>query len=416
MGQLTAATDPSARQDRIACHHCGQLHRRYPLPKGAVAVCRACGLYLYEQKPDGLALGVALHLAAAVMWLITHTFPLITVEIQGVRVAATVFTGIRALVDGGLWPVAIGCALLTTVFPALRILVGLWALVAATNSRRSASARLAYRLVRVQAPWSMLEVYLLGLIVAYVKLMSYAAIGVGPATLTLFATILLIAWADTATDPEDVWSRIGRPFRPSVGVSAGILCHTCGLIADDSGRPCPRCGSDLHRRKTGSLQRTWALLITAMILYIPANLYPMMIVTSLGTEHPGTILGGVVDLIRLGDVPVAAVIFVASVLVPILKFLALLWLLWSVHAGSHRQLRRKTQMFAAVEWIGRWSMVDVFVVAILAGVVHVGGLFAIDAGVGSLAFGAVVVLTMLASMSFDPRLLWDSAGRADDRV
>lgn len=402
----------------IACHHCGALHGRRSLARGSVAACRACGLFLYEARPNGITNGLALYVAAALMWLVLHAFPLITVEIQGRRLTATLFDGVRALADEGLWPVAVACFLFSSVFPALRILVGFLTLLEASRGRPSPVARFAYKATRAQAPWSMLEVYLLGVIVAYVKLLALADIAVGPAAIALFAAIVLIAWADAAVDPEDVWARIGRSTGGTDDVGARPLaCHACGWVTT-IGTParCPRCASHLHRRKTDSLQRTWALLLTALVLYIPANTYPMMVVTQLGNAYPGTILGGVVELIAYGDWPVAAVIFVASVLVPIVKFLALIWLLLSVQYRWTGGLRRKTQLYAAVEWVGRYSMVDVFVVAILGGLIHVGTLFAIDPGVGALAFCGVVVLTMLAAMTFDPRLLWDQAELGHERA
>ncbi len=410
----TSAAAAPAMASRIACHHCGTVHVREPLPPGRVANCRRCGLFLYAPRPDGIARGIALHVAASVMWLVAHVFPLISIEIQGTTAQANLLTGFVALADEGFWHVAAVGVLFASVFPALRIVLGLCALIEAGRGRPSPAARMAYRLTRLQGPWSMLEVYLLGLIVSYVKLMSYADISVGPAAVALFATILLVSWADTVTDPDDVWSRIGRPVEPSA--ENGAACHDCGFIASPGTHECPRCGAGLHRRKTASTQRTWALLLTAMLLYIPANTYPMMVITNFGTAYPGTILGGVIDLIELGDYPVAVVIFIASVLVPILKFLALLFLLLSVQMRSTRHLRRKTQLYAAVEWIGRWSMVDVFVVAVLTGLVKVGSLFSIDAGIGALAFCGVVVITMIAAMAFDPRLLWDSLGDRHDRV
>lgn len=400
----------------IACHHCGALHGRVPLGGHQVAACRLCGLFLYEERPGGIDKGIALHLAAAVAWLVANAFPLITITIQGQATTATLITGVRALVEAGLLPVAVACLLFTTVFPGLRILVGLAALVEAARARPSRPARVAYKLIDLQGPWSMLEVYLLGLIVAYVKLMGYADIAIGPAAAALFAAILLLARADTVVDDEAVWRRIGRPVPAPPAAGPEIACHTCGLVTSPEAHhgECPRCEAHLHRRKTRSLERTWALLLTALVLYIPANVYPMMIVTQFGQSYPGTILAGVVDLIAFGEWPVALVIFTASVLVPVLKFLVLGWLLVSVHLRSRRSLAPKTRLYVAVEWIGRYSMVDVFVVAILAGLVHVGGVFAIDAGVGALAFCGVVILTMIAAMTFDPRLLWDAGG--DDRA
>jgi paraquat-inducible protein A len=187
-------------------------------------------------------------------------------------------------------------------------------------------------------------------------------------------------------------------------------CHTCGLLQKQpvSGHAhCPRCGSPVHLRKPNSLQLTWALLITGIIAYFPANLYPVMTVVSLGRGQSDTIMSGVIYLLLHGDWPLALIVFVASVLVPLLKIVVLLYLLLSVQRGSHLRRAQRTRLYRIVELVGRWSMVDIFVVALLAALVQVGALATIEPGVGAIAFTSVVILTMFAAMSFDPRLIWD---------
>ena len=190
-------------------------------------------------------------------------------------------------------------------------------------------------------------------------------------------------------------------------------CHVCYYVGPKTQHSCPRCGSGLHLRVPDSLQRTLALLITAVILYIPANVLPIMTTSQLGRSTDSTILGGVILLIDMGSYPVAAVIFIASVLVPVGKFIAIAWLCWSVarrHQSSHRQ---RTVLYRATEFIGRWSMTDVFVVMILVALIHLGGLMRITPGTAAIAFGGVVIVTMLAAESFDPRLIWDQLGDDD---
>lgn len=191
-------------------------------------------------------------------------------------------------------------------------------------------------------------------------------------------------------------------------------CHTCCKLASAELHDCPRCGSTLHLRKTDSLQRTLALLITATILYIPANIYPIMVTEALGKAEESTIIGGVVLLINLGSVPVAAIIFIASVVVPSAKFLALYYLVWSVKSGSRVSGRQRTTLYQLTELIGKWSMVDVFVVAILVALVHLGGIMVIRPGIAALSFAGVVITTMIAAQSFDPRLIWDRLEESND--
>lgn len=188
-------------------------------------------------------------------------------------------------------------------------------------------------------------------------------------------------------------------------------CHICLKLVDAGLHHCPRCGEAMHLRKPGSIQRTLALLITATILYIPANILPIMVTDQLGSATPSTIIGGVVLLINMGSVPIAAVIFIASVMVPVGKLIALYYLCWSVSRGRPINPRQRTVMYRITELIGKWSMVDVFVVAILVALVNLGGLLAIHPGAAAVSFAAVVIVTIIAAESFDPRIIWDELDR-----
>jgi len=186
-------------------------------------------------------------------------------------------------------------------------------------------------------------------------------------------------------------------------------CPHCGTVWRDvrEGEPCGHCGTHLHRRKPDSFRRTWALLIAACIMYLPANLLPVMITRSLfGTQYD-TILSGVIYFWVDGAYGLAAIIFVASFLVPLFKLVALILMTTLAQRGSTWRRPERAKLYHAVEFIGRWSMLDVFVVSLLVGLVRIQGFAEITAGVGIAAFGTVVVLTMLASLSFDPRLTWD---------
>lgn len=193
-------------------------------------------------------------------------------------------------------------------------------------------------------------------------------------------------------------------------------CHICCKLAPAEMHNCPRCGYPMHQRKSDSIQRTLALLITACMLYIPANIYPIMYTDQLGSTEASTIIGGVILLIDLGSAPIAAVIFLFSVMVPTGKFLAIFYLVWTVEKHSRLDARQRATLYRVTEFIGKWSMIDVFVVAILAALVHLGGLLVIRPGIAALAFAGVVIITMLAAESFDSRLIWDSMeGKEDER-
>jgi paraquat-inducible protein A len=201
------------------------------------------------------------------------------------------------------------------------------------------------------------------------------------------------------------------------GIQAGLVscpgCHLLVQLPRPSGGEkarvrCPRCRTSLHLRKPDSIARTWALVVAALIFYIPANVLPITQVTSLGSVQADTILSGVLYFIESGSWPIALVIFVASVFVPLMKMAILIYLLISVQRGSSWRRRERTRLYRLTEAVGRWSMVDIYVVTILVALVHLGALANIEAGPAALFFGAVVVITMVAAMTFDPRLIWDA--------
>jgi paraquat-inducible protein A len=200
-------------------------------------------------------------------------------------------------------------------------------------------------------------------------------------------------------------------FDPASAAARGLArCHSCGIVQPVEVQRCPVCDSALHLRKPASLERTIALTLGAVVLYFPANLLPVLrIQSSIKGVQENTIMSGIVQFWDDGDYPVAIIIFIASVLIPILKVLAIVALCLGVRSG--RSPRELTRLYRFTEYVGRWSMVDVFVVAILVGVVQLGAVMQIEPGGGAFAFAWVVVLTMLAARSFDPRLIWDAAAQ-----
>ncbi|MEO8438591.1 MAG: paraquat-inducible protein A [Spartobacteria bacterium] len=199
-------------------------------------------------------------------------------------------------------------------------------------------------------------------------------------------------------------------FAPRSAAARGLaLCETCERVSPVGEGHCPRCGSRLHLRLSHSLQRTWALTIAATFLYFPANLLPVLRIDSVTGDSASTILGGVVQFWQQADYPVAIIIFTASVMIPVLKIISIVVLCSAARTGQRP--RRMTKLYRITEFIGRWSMVDVFVVAILVAVVQLGSAMSIHPGAAALSFAGVVVLTMLAAMSFDPRLIWDAAAQ-----
>ena len=202
-------------------------------------------------------------------------------------------------------------------------------------------------------------------------------------------------------------------MHPHSAAALGLYaCHTCALVSRphdaDENAHCPRCGTALRRRKPESVGRTWALLITAFILIVPANTLPIMETGSMFGSQRDTIMSGVIYLWTSGSWALALLVFFASVVVPLAKLIALSYLLISVQRQSPRNPRRRTRLYHQLKFIGRWSMLDIYVVTLLVALAQLQSLATIHAAPGAIAFGAVVVFTMLASMNFDPRMMWDS--------
>lgn len=203
-----------------------------------------------------------------------------------------------------------------------------------------------------------------------------------------------------------------NPLPPTAQSLGLVACPHCGLVTPPAER-CPRCRAGLHARKPDSLDRTWALLAAAALSYIPANALPVMIATSLTGTERDTILSGIVYFWTSGSQGLAALIFTVSILIPLFKLGTMSFLAVSIHLRSRRSVHQRSRLFRVVELIGRWSMLDVFVVALMVGLVQFSNLARIEAGPGAAMFGGVVVLTMLAAHSFDPRLIWDNSERQD---
>jgi paraquat-inducible protein A len=207
---------------------------------------------------------------------------------------------------------------------------------------------------------------------------------------------------------------------PVSAAGAGLVsCETCSLVAKPVSRHepghCPRCGSELEWRRKASIETTWALLVAAAICFLPANLLPVMETTAMGSTEPDTIMGGVVLLYQTGSWPLALIVLVASFMVPLGKLIALTYLLVSVQRGSSAGNNERTRLYRMVEIIGRWSMLDVFVDTFTVALVQLDPLMSIVPGPGVLFFAAVVVLTMIAAETFDPRLIWDAGARQETR-
>jgi len=402
------------------CQHCAQLQVLPPMPPATRAVCLRCEAVLRHTHHDPIGIPLALNVAALVLFIIAASSALLTVSRAGQTRVADLFTGPAGLQRAGMWELSAVVLFTTLAAPLVKVLAMIAVLLGVQLRHPPRALRGLFGWAEHLRPWSMIEVYLLAVFVAYVRLGALARIQLGPALYALAALMLTMVAADAALDAEAVWEAMYRrrvqAVRPArrgwqPGTPRRLGCGTCHFVTRTiAGAPCPRCGFALRARKPNSVARTWALGIAALLLYIPANAYPVLTVTQLGAAQPSTILGGVRELLQAGMWPLAALVFFASVVVPGLKVLGLTLLLLTTRAGSRRGLRDRTWLYRFIDQIGRWSMIDIFMGSILVALLQFGAIVSVAPGPGALAFAAVVILTMLAAQTFDPRLMWDAAG------
>ncbi|MFZ3234212.1 MAG: paraquat-inducible protein A [Stellaceae bacterium] len=397
------------------CPGCGLLQQVPALAPGHSAYCARCPTILRRVSTRRLEHMAALAVAALVLLVVMCSTALMSVETAGIRHVADLFSGPEELVRQNMAPLGLVVIFVTVLAPLVRLLGTLYVLVRAHERRPPRHLRRVFALSERLRPWSMIEVFVLGVFVAYVKLGDLVTIGLRTGVFALLALTVVLVWLDSALDREAVWQRLDHGDDPDAvagGASADAVgCDTCGLVcAPEPGQGhCPRCDGALHPRRRNSIQRTWALVIAAAILYIPANYYPVLSVVQLGAGKPSTILGGVEELLTARQYPLAALVFFASIAVPMLKLVGLSGMLLATQTGRAGWLRDRTRLYHVVRFIGRWSMIDIFMESLLGALVTFGAVITIQPGVGALAFCAVVILTMFAAETFDPRLMWDAA-------
>jgi paraquat-inducible protein A len=404
-------TQPQLRE----CPGCGLFQTVPPLAPGMTAQCARCPTTLRRTSSHRLDHIIALTVAAFVLLVVMCTTSLMSVETSGIKRTADLFSGPQELVRQNMAALGAVVVFVTVLAPLARLTGTLYVLIRVHERTPPHHLRRVFALAERLRPWSMIEVFVFGVFVAYVKLGDLVTIGLMTGVYALLALTFVLVWMDSALDREAVWERLDRRNLTggSQGLEGAIGCETCGLVSapEPDDERCPRCESALHERKPNSVARTWALVIGAAIFYIPANYYPVLSVVQLGAGQPSTILGGVEELVRAGQYPLALLVFFASIAVPVLKLVGLSIMLITIQTGRAGWLRDRTRLYHIVRFIGRWSMIDIFMESLLGALVAFGSVITIEPGVGALAFCAVVILTMFAAETFDPRLMWDAAAQ-----
>ena len=412
--QCAQALTESLAGKYSACQGCGLVQHLPPLIEAGALLCGRCGGTLRQVRRHSVLLcGVSAGLGLA-LFAVAFNEPVASVMMPGGRFATTdLTTGPRHLEQAGAWPLMFAVVPTLLLVPLIKLVTVAAMAVAVRQRNVPAWLRRAFAALPTLSQWAMVEVFLLGATIALFRLRDWMSVDYGPALFALAGAALCSIGIDAAVDRGAFWQ--GVPLRTTTSATADdiwIGCHGCDLLVRTrEGGPCPRCGAKLHRRKPDSVRRTWALLAAAALLAVPANVWPVMTITKLGKGGPSTILGGSLELTEAGFWGLAALVFVASVLVPLVKLVALSFLLVSTQRGSASRLELRTRLFRLVTLIGRWSMLDIFATMTLVTLARFGWLGNVRPEPGVTAFCGVVVLTMLASEAFDPRLMWDAAAR-----
>jgi paraquat-inducible protein A len=402
------------------CRDCGLFQRLPAIESGEAAACARCSALLRRAVGHSVALARGCAAAGALLLFMAMTLPFVELRVLGRFVTSTLFTGPAMLGQRGMPALAVVVLFTLVVLPAAKVAIELAVLFGVLFPHPPRWLAWLFGCLDAVSPWAMVEVFLLGAIVAYTRLEDLATVHVGSAVWALGGVMLTMVTIDATLDHEQVWREFDKsvpeddaPESPEPGTPApaGIVgCDVCRRVTRAPvGAPCPRCRHRLHVR-TGSVSRVWALLLTAGLLYVPANVLPVMTVQRLGKGGPSTIINGVGELAANHLWPLALVVLLASIIVPMVKLASLVVLLVLTHRRSPARLRARTRLFRFVHVIGRWSMIDVFMLATLVGVVQLGFLATVSPGLGAVAFCSVVLITMAATESFDPRVMWDAAG------
>lgn len=409
-----------------ACEECGLVTEVPTIKAGYKVQCLRCEHTLMAQPRHVFHAIQAYGISVLVMLALSCSFPFMSFSVQGLSQQVTLFDAAISMHHYQNTLLTVLLILCVLLLPLLYTLAQMYIhaqLAAKQAGKTVAIGRLKWlcRYVYRLKPWLMADVFLAGILVAMVKIVSLADVWLGPSFWAFCLYSMLVIKFSSLINTAWIWEQL-QPKQALDGVNAGdshmdqnhIACHVCHQLnpAESNKQPCLRCHAKLHQYDPiSSLQKSWALLIAAAVLYVPANVYPMMYTTSVGQTETSTIMSGVMLLWHLKSYPVAMVIFFASIMIPLTKIIILIYLFrraQTPNSADPKQARKNITLYRITEFIGRWSMIDIFVVALLAALVQLNQLMSIEPGQAALSFAAVVILTMLSAQVFDSRMLWQS--------
>lgn len=391
------------------CCHCNQkiLTPRFSLRQ--VVVCPRCSSQLNDGRSWSLNRLSILSMTLLMLAPIAFFQPLISIHLLGSQINANVIEGVRLINQQGDPFTASIVAFCAIAAPLLLPILILMLLV---GRRINLNLRPILLILVHIKEWVMLDVYLIALGIAAIKMQDFASVFVGHGLIAFITMSVLSLLILIHMNLDELWRKF-YPIEDKGMQEDALTCRACHYTGPASLQGnCQRCQRPLQARSPHSLQKTWAALIAAMVLLFPANLMPISIFYLNGQRLEDTIYSGVVSLINSGNWPIAAIVFIASILVPFLKIIIMILLLFSIHLNSHTNPVLRMKLLKFVSWIGRWSMLDLFVIALMMTLVNRDQLMSFTMGPAALYFGTAVILTILAVEWLDSRLIWDSYGKS----
>jgi len=397
-------THAKARYQR--CPQCDTLFLLPPVKSTQSAYCPCCEAKVYSGRDWSLTRLMALAITMLILMPIAFSEPLLSIYLLGSRIEAGLLQGIWQMAIQGDAITAAMVLFCLVAAPATLVIsiIYLW-----LGHKLGMNLRPVLLMLKMLKEWVMLDIYLIGVGVACIKIKDYAFIQPGFGMIAFILLVILSLLTLIHMNLEQLWQRFYPQQHLKTAAKPETLqvclgCHYTG-IADERGR-CKRCHTPLHFRRRHSLQKTWAALIASFIFLLPANLLPISILYVKGTRQEDTIMSGILSLAH-SNIAIAAVVFIASILVPFTKILVLFTLLLSIHFKCVSGLMTRMRLLRFVTWIGRWSMLDLFVIALMMSLINRDQLLAFTMGPAALYFGLAVILTLLAVEWLDSRLLWD---------
>ncbi|MEL0637061.1 PqiA/YebS family transporter subunit [Marinomonas sp. TI.3.20] len=400
------------------CDECDLVNRLPELKSNQKLRCTRCHHILIRLPKRGLEKILAYGSVALLMLVLSLSLPFLSLTYAGMGRTVTFWQSLSVLL--GESSVFLGALIVFAllVLPASYLLSAVVLSWSIKKRKYNALQRCLLQTVIVIKPWLMIDVFLVGALVALVKMQTIATVEIGLSFWAFCIYVFCLFKTGPLIDRRWLWYQVAGPvvlkqeilstLKAISSRSQGMAgCHFCGAITSIDASHCGRCCHKIYSRKPASIKVTVALLVVALMMFIVANLLPIMQTTFLGMNEPSTIVGGVYQLWGIGSYAISIIILLASIFIPLAKMLSLGWLCWQASYPNDRPIAQKLTLYRITKVIGRWSMMDIFVVVILTGLIQVGGVISIVPGSAALSFASVVILTMLAAMTFDSRLLLD---------